>query len=346
LVIRCKNCQETIWVQTADVRSATVVCAHCSQEYRLQGWTKLSSAERRLSEDARKLARKEGIDLPGAYSVVLGIMSVEDVQELAGGGSAPARDAAAAKTKAKVPAAAPAPPAADTDLAKDGDRKYRYDPAFRDAVEGGLLTARQALERGKRDSYAAMVATRHRLPIEIAYSVADNRISLLEAMRQRKARPSSALPVSLDAGVARRWAMRGGIAAIAVAIVFAVWSGRAEEAKKQAEIVAGAGEAEITADDSGRVVQIAGPTPGSVLTSFCQSAIPGKSLEALDLVASAAPGSRARLGLLRDPADPDTVLAITIREDRDGGRWIAGDGTAPLTASLAPEDVEKARRSR
>jgi hypothetical protein len=335
LVIRCKNCQETIWVQAADVRSATVICTHCSQEYRLQGWTKLSSAERRLSEDARKLARKEGIDLPGAYSVVLGIMTVDEVQELGGGAASPPRGATEA-----------APALADADLAKDGDRKYRYDPAFREAVEGGFLTARQALERGKRDTYAAMVATRHRLPIEIAYSVADNRISLLDAMRKRRAKPSAALPVSVDSGLVRRWALRAGVAVIAIALGVAVWSNESVERKKKTEVQAGAGEAEVTADDNGRVVQIAGPTPGSVLTSFCQSAIPGKNLEAIELVASSAPGSRARLGLLRDPADPDTVLAITIREDRDGGRWIAGDGTEPLVASLAPEDAEKGLRSR
>ena len=342
MVIRCKNCQETIWVQPADERSATVLCTHCSQEYRLQGWTKLSSAERRLSEDARKLARKEGIDLPGAYSVVLGIMTVDEVQELGSGGSTSCRTSSSSRPRFAAQGAADLA----ADLSKESDRKYRYDPAFKDAVEGGFLTSRQALERGKRDTYAAMVSSRHRLPIEAAYEVADNRVSLLEAMRRRRKRPTKAVPVSVSTGAVRRHAMRAGVALIVVALAVAIYGKTTDKRRGEDEVLAGAGEAEVTADDAGRIVQIAGPTPGSVLTGFCRSAIPGKSLEAIDLVASGLPGPRARLGLLRDPSRPDAVLAITIREDREAGRWVAGDGTVPLVASLAPQNAQRAMGSR
>ena len=65
-------------------------------------------------------------------------------------------------------------------------RKYRYDPAFHEAVEAGFLTPRQAMERGKRAAHAESLSKKHDLPLDRALAVADNRVSLASAIRESK----------------------------------------------------------------------------------------------------------------------------------------------------------------
>ena len=64
-------------------------------------------------------------------------------------------------------------------------RAPSYDARFRPAVEAGFLTVRQAIQRGNRRAFAARIAQRHGLPLKVAFEVADNRISLREATRQK-----------------------------------------------------------------------------------------------------------------------------------------------------------------
>ena len=51
--------------------------------------------------------------------------------------------------------------------------------------ESGRLSVGQAIQRGNRANFTSRLAERHGLPIPLALEVADNRISLLKAMRQR-----------------------------------------------------------------------------------------------------------------------------------------------------------------
>lgn len=334
MIIRCKSCQGTIWLQTDQKHSATVACKQCGQEYRFQAWEQLRSAERRLSENARRLAREENIDLPGAYSVLLGIMQVNEVRELG--------DHASTACRTTAPSTG-APPESPPDEPQGSSHSFRYDPAFRAAVEEGLLTPRQAMERGKRDTYAGLVSNKHGLPMEKAYDVADNRLSLLEALRRRTAAPPQAVGVRLRPNWTR-FAVWCAVALIPVGLVTAHFSGGGIDAgvpdSHGVPTIEFVGEVELRADDRGRVVQVLGPDPLSVLKTYCDSGLPGGPFQPLKVVPSRRPGTRSRVGLLRNPRKK--LLAITIQEDRERNRWVAGDGRGPLVPKRAPDGAEVA----
>ena len=224
---------------------------------------------------------------------------------------------------------------------RDSPRKLAFDPAFRPAVEAGFLTPRQAMERGSRETYAQRLRLRHQISSQLAQAVADNRLPLMEALRKRDAAKRDPLPVGVPAGPPARTV--GLVAALLlVALAAGLFRGTVQK-RSTVEHVEELGRAELRTDGQGRVVQLLGPDPKTVLRSYCASGEDGP-FEALGVVPSSLPGARARLGLLRDSTDPQKLLAITIREDRDSGRWVAGDGQAPLTAKPAPAGAEKAAR--
>lgn len=329
MVIRCKACQEAVWIEAERLGAGSVTCDRCGQEYRIDSARKLKNAERRLSDEARRVAQREKIDLPGAYSVTLGLMTAAEVRELGHGGSI------ACRTTPTEEAAAPEAPA------KADPHAQRFDPAFRQAVEAGLLTSRQARERGKRETYAAMVAGRYRLAAETALAVADNRMSLLEAIRARDRSDSNAVPVSLPPSRAARLATLAALAlAGAVVAFFALRPDAGHVATVAAVAAPSNGSVELRTDDRGRVVAIAALSPGEVLEAYCRAS--GGALAPLDTVVQAVPGQRVRLGLMHEPSEPDGVRSITIREDREAGRWVAGDGRTPLVADAAPAEAVQA----
>lgn len=317
MILRCRNCHDTVGIDTAGVedRDAVAACPGCGQVYHLEGHTKLG-ANTKTSAEARRVAREHHIDLPGAYSVVLGVMTLDEVQELGG---------PALVTDVNPAAAADPPPDAEA-----------YDPAFRDAVEAKLLSPRQALERGERSSYARLLASRHRLTFEAACAVADNRMSLLEALRQRGASRNEALRVRVRDRP--HWALGVGAVLLPVALAFALHSmpvERTEEGSVPQRRTVGA--TEILSDTRGRVTQISGPDPESVLRAWCISGEAHGCSELLDVLPAQGPTSRERLGLFRSADDPHAALAIKIREDQAAQRWVAGDGRSPLSATAAPE---------
>jgi hypothetical protein len=104
------------------------------------------------------------------------------------------------------------------------------------------------------------------------------------------------------------------------------------------------GAAEVLRDETGRVLRISAPDPRSVLAAYCRTGRGQGRFELVDLVPAPVDPARTRLGLLRDSAERQVVLAITIEEDRD--RWVAGDGTTPIEARRAPAWASDARSSR
>jgi hypothetical protein len=103
------------------------------------------------------------------------------------------------------------------------------------------------------------------------------------------------------------------------------------------------GSAELRTDVRGRVVAVVALSPREVLEAYCRAS--NDTLVPLTVVAHDVPGQRARLGLLHNAADPEDVLALTIREDREAGGWIAGDGSSPLVATSAPFGAVRALRA-
>jgi len=320
VVIRCRNCHGSVWVDTTPApgaRSIRAACPGCKQRYEFDTPPSPSLA-RKLSNDARRLARDKRIDLPAAYSVVLGVMKAEDVREV---------NPAQAASGAGAAVAAPGPGG------------MAFDPAFREAVEAGRLTGKQAAARGRRSAYAALLASRHKLPMTTAFAVADNRVSLLQALRTHGSPAPEAVRLHAGSGHLRRaaWILIGLLPLAAAAA--ALSSRPSVERVGMETATRTVGGAEIRTDGDGRIVQISGRDPRGVLAAYCLAADPRGRLELLGVVPARSEGARARLGIFRRPGGPSEPLAITITEDRTADRWVAGTGRGPLATNPAPPEL-------
>lgn len=323
--LRCGECHGPVQVVLDSDRDGPVAvpCANCGRQYRLKRPTGWSETTERLFSRARRLALDNEIDLPSAYSVLYGVMNLVQARALQRASSAGL---------------------ANRQPENQGALTVRYDPGFREAVEAGLLTARQAFERGKRDAAAARVAREHQLSQKSALAVVDNRISLLAAIRNRdsvgesgSAQATLRTSRSRAAGSTKFVIALVGI--VAVALFFL-----AVGDSKEGQLNRGGGEAAIHTDSTGQIVRIEGPDPSSVLEAYCASNAGRQELESLGTIESGSDGPGLTLGILRDPSASDELLAIYISMDRSTRRWTAGNGRSPLVAFQAPGGISSAPR--
>ncbi len=157
------------------------------------------------------------------------------------------------------------------------------------------------------------------------------------ALRDETAAGSSALHVVV--GVA--------LALVALAVVLSNRSGApAPESAGGAQARVMVGAAEVITDSNGRVTQVLGPDPRSVLVAYCRTGRLQGRFEALDVAPSPLDPKGTRVGLLRDPHEGTPTLAITILADLEANRWVAGDGRTPLEPLPAPDGAEAALRRR
>ncbi len=361
MYLRCAQCQATTWIATYEpVGQQDVVCQTCGREYRLAANDQLAGSSREQYEYAVRFAETHLIDLPSAYSVLLGIMSVEEAQEAKQRENekeqaAKARPATVPRAPAPVEAAASMPEVSAEEL---------YDPGFREAVEAGCLTVQQAIERGSREAYAMRLARRHALPRELAFRVADNRVTLQAANQEVQSRIARARAEKERKKPASKM-QRAMIAVFALAVLagvgtqsYKMWKrmvdeSRAAETNTQIASTRTAIETvepdeaptdgprvvrtHLRTDPMGRVTQIVGPDPRSVLIAYCESGLPDRSLQPVELIDAVPPELDARDGLFRNEEQPGELYAIRIRRDEQTRRWIAGDGARPIDARVAPE---------
>ncbi len=322
MTIRCRACHGIVWVQPVHTGSgtATVRCGSCGQQYVLESWKPSQRADRAMSVRAHRLAKEHGVDLPGAYSLLLGIMTAQDLREIGGAGATP-----------------------DHSVGTMDDSTHSYDPEFQPAIDEGILTPRQAAERGQRDAYAAILASRHRLPREVAYQLADNRTSLLAVLRDRARKNEGALRVALrPARIMRTSALLALLVLVAASAIAIQGSGVGVRLGPGKQLTFG--ESLAQTDGTGRVTRVQGPNPRSVLRAYCAAHAGGGRLRPLEVIASAQTGRMARLGLLQDTSRPTDLLAVTINEDRKSGHWTVGDGRGPVVPELAPAGAGRALR--
>jgi len=316
--IRCKQCHGSVQFLLDDAADPPVrtSCPICGQTYLLKLSGNSTALKERLFTRARRLAQEHGIDLPGAYSMLVGVMDLEQVRAMHG----PSRGAD------------PGPPAT---AGRRPDE--RYDPAFDDAVEAGFLTPMQALARGKRDALAAKLVDKHHLSPDRAFEVADNRVSLLSAIRDRTAGASGTVQLKLPARPPR--ARTSAILTVALVGVLAVLLLSVFTAEHGGESSRySADDVRLLTNDDGRIVRIEGPDPASVLDAYCKSDEQQRQFEPLGVRAPAGDGGDLAMGILRDRSAPKDQLAIYISLNRSGRGWTAGNGRSPLVAFQAPLD--------
>jgi hypothetical protein len=320
LEIRCGSCHSTIRVARdpgTDDGPVVVTCDTCSQEYALN-LDGIISRHEEVRADARVIARLNRIDLPAAYSVLLGIMTLVQVRDMYELGRAP--DAPEAGAASSSP----------------------YDPGFGEAVDAGWLTAGQAALRGERAAFVDRLVERHRLSRPLALAVADNRLSLLTALRQqgRRERIHVAAPTTTH-----RWRPATvtlvTILLVLLAAVGAYQGGLAlNRAQEEEERIAAVDRqrqtikaTRIAKDESGRVIEISGPDPTSVLLAYCLR----DQCEPLETAAPVAAPAGVRLGIFTTHDGLGPRSAIRIQRRNGAHDWVVGDGSNPIAVAEAPD---------
>jgi hypothetical protein len=373
MYIRCLDCQSSTWIESVEPgsKAQVVSCRACGREYTLEVPADLGATQRDQYQKALSFAEGHGIDLPSAYSVLLGIMSKDEARGLrekaASDSTKAAARIAARKARARKMATAPAGPR--TAGPKEAEQPP-YDPGFRRAVRDGTLTAAQATERGNRKRMATRLARANGLSRKLALEVADNRISLPAALRrqaERKASLKGPRPVRLTPRQ-RSWVT--GILSVAFMLLavngVCLWHGYAEEAEaaqgltetvarqnatttespapEQDRPARTVDPTEVRTDDEGRVLSVAGPNPREVLIRYCRAASLETRLEPVELTSAVPPFPGTRLGIFREHGKPESLLAIRIRRESRSHRWVTGDGSRPIEAFRAPPIPADAQR--
>jgi hypothetical protein len=341
----CANCLSSTWIEPAPPTPGelrNVACGECAQSYVVNHARELGNTAAEQYRAMVKFANSNDIDMPSAYSVLLGVMPLAQAKAI--------RRNRAQAQPAPGPKVQPLPES--------------LDPGFHRAVREGSLTIHDALHRGNREALAAALVDRHDLPKALAYDVADNRTSLRKAVRcAKKTRAAEehelARPASHGVPALRKLIVLG-VAALSLAVMTGIsWTRSVNHRRPPAvrEPVRPAAPApavahvdpvqetasalvratDVRTDNQGQVIEIVGPDPSSVLLSYCD-AVPGfLGGEPLSIRNTVPAFREARLGLFRDYENGGAVRSIRIRRDSRSGRWIAGSGRAPIQASDASE---------
>jgi len=368
MYFRCTDCYAATWVQVTDPDTATqtLKCRGCDRGFSVQTAGNFDGDASEQYETALALAEGNGLDLPTSYSVMLGIMTLEHAMTLQERGvpaqeidpqPAPPVEPETSTETSQPQQAADAPAASALD----------YDPAFAEAVAHGYLSVQQAIERGDRDRYVKRMVERHGISESLALMVADNKTSLTMALRKDREEVAEILR-PMKAAVRRKalGAAMAGLAVVAIGIYgISVWSGIEQESRKveqwaetvstkaenerKAEIEAQAKQpartvprrrVRILRDDEGRMLEIEGPDPSSILLAYCANQGPESRYRPVELTAPDLPFPGTKLGVFTDEADLGKRYAIKIRRTIKGRRWIAGDGQRPISATDAPIRIE------
>jgi hypothetical protein len=271
-------------------------------------------------------AREHDVDLATAYSQLLGILVAD--AELVSREQTPDDEPAEVDP---VPAAGPA-----TD----------YDVGFIPAVADGFLTVRQAVERGDRVAFASRLTQRHGMSLDLAFQIADNRISLGEALKRhagggrsevvRTERP--ARPSGRKIGLSLMGAAFLATAAVGVWIGSTMGPDVDEPGSATASRQASAWKhVELQTDKMGRVVSVSAPNPTAVLRGFCRPEPSQQRCDPVEIRAAVSGAPGLRWGVFRTTDRKSGLRAIEIRREGAVRSWTAGDGSGPIDEVAAPE---------
>ena len=269
-----------------------------------------------------------------------------------------------------------APPAERVAPAPGKSRTGHYDRAFQPAIDAGTLTEIQAIQRGSRQAFATRLVARHRIQLEDAYDVADNRKSLISLLRKRTASEPIIAHYRRPASSARfvTIAALAGIALLVGAFLVRLFddevnrpaaepqaqhrgpavrpeTGRAHAAPPATNLSALPVDAyaRVQANEHGEVLSVEATDPGNVLVAFCKSQGSAGQLDPVDVVPTDPPSDDVRLGVLRNLAGEQDYRVVVIRRDPQTRRWFLGNTGNPeagISMFPAPERLVQAARDR
>jgi len=360
MYLRCPGCDALTWLRSLEPGKAALSaeCGNCQREFSLITAGELGTTDDEQNQRALAYAEYHRIDVPSAYSVLLGIMLLQDVLDNREARVAESRGHLGPEISAEVATANE--PDEDVDASEDG-----FDPGFAEAVAEGFLTADEAKERGERKALASYLAGLHRLPLRLAYKVADNRITLAEATLIVAQNPELLPTLPPKPASRREVTLALTLGALVVAAIgfqaARMWHRasqppfpRGQLALQQAQAAAASRKtgdvrpersfADLQTGNDGKLLRIEGPDPSTVLATFCSSGPRGTRREPIELAPAQPPFPGTRIGVYRDLDRLNSRYAIRIVKDRESSRWVAGDGTGPIPTMPAPDylkDVER-----
>jgi len=248
-------------------------------------------------------------------------------------------------------------PEALADRAPDGVRRRTYDKAFEPAVARGLLTVQAAWARGSRDAYAIGLQRRYQLTESLAYEVADNSLTLLEALEILDGHGGGALSELTGTRGGSSWRMVP-VALVIAGVLFLVgrsyeqlWEEHGRAAREMEKLAfarmskprpdsvrpepietrtsSSAPGPLVQRDELGRVTQVSAARPIAVLEEICRLASPSGVCRSLELGHTAPRYPGVWIGRFASGQDGET-WAVLIRQNRSSGRWIVGTGLQPI----------------
>ena len=354
MYLRCPDCDALTWLKSLEPGRAalSVDCGNCDRELSLITAGELGATDDEQNQRALAYAEYHRIDVPSAYSVLLGNMALQDALDT--------REARAAEGRTTASPEVIAEMAGDDDDAET-EEEGGFDPGFESAVAEGFLTAEEALERGDRKSLATYLAGLHRIPLRLAFKVADNRITLAEATLIVAQNPELAPDLPRTPATRRErvlaWTL-GVLLLAAIGIQAAhIWHRasqppfpRGQLSMQRAAAPREISEAEprrravadLTTGDDGALLRIEAPDPSSVLRSFCDSG--PRECEPVELAPARPPFPGTRIGVFRDLDRLNSRFAIRIFKDRETSRWVAGDGVQPIPTMPEPDYLKDVDR--
>jgi hypothetical protein len=394
---RCAQCRALTQVEIPTRMTAPVVtpCSGCGRKYRFAVDRPRAADDQERYRRAKEFAEANQIDLGSAYSVLEGVMTLEEAHRLrkraplprppqpvqdAKAGPVPAAEAVPASAAARpAPIAASRPetssrsaPTMRTPAARPAAPQHpglsesepSYDPGFAAAIRDGCLTPQQATERGDHRGLALRLSQRHRLSMDLALKVAENRMTVHQALQQKAVIEAKEPPrpqTSVSHGVWNFMIFSVGamiLAGLGVH-VYHVWGDYLAQrgvalleptpaaAETRAHLAPPAETPSVPAppppmtvpktDSTGQVVEVVGPDPRSVLVSFCMTGRQSGKREPVEIAPTVPADASSRWGVFRSldsPAMP--ARAILIRKDQRTGRWSAGDGRTPIMTEPPP----------
>jgi len=342
MYLRCSRCHEPTWIRSLvpGLVESSIKCQDCGHEHDLSHSKELGETGKEQYEIASAFATRNGVELPTAYSILLGLMTLQE-----------ARDA---DTEQKESQRKNAAPDAAFEPAADASAPATYTPPVVDTPAPATRTpapaARprpRAARRGKTPPTKEQTVTIHveRDMAEERRHVTWGQLVLLVVL------------ASLTLGFSGRHAYRtwqhmveqGRIAqqntAASAEAVKSAEQKTLAEARKNRSGVPGALRATVLRDGDGRITQVTGPNPMTVLEDYCKAAAGTYELEPLELAQAAPPSPDQRFGIFRDFSHLERNRAIRIRQDRDTQHWVVGDGQTPIQPRDAPAEPDTIRRA-
>ncbi len=238
-------------------------------------------------------------------------------------------------------------------------KRAGYDREFEPALREGLLTVREAIRRGNRRAYAEHLVLRFRLSEDLALRVTDNRVRLTDVLRATGRIPGHPQPRGGIDAPRRLQAFTLVLGLFALSALFGLheWQRQREMGRRlevlqmstspQAvpptdstdAVVPRDSRTSIERDELGRITKVSAGHPADVLAALCE-ATPLGACDMMEIQPTEPPFAGRRVGHFAVGYVIEQSEALTIRRDRETGRWVAGTGLRPIVtvAEEGPSD--------